>query len=146
MTPEQRRLVQSSWVQVLPKSETAAALFYSRLFELEPAAARLFRRDMREQGVLFMQMISVIVRGLDDLATLTPAVEALGRRHVGYGVESADHDAVGAAFLWALQRTLGEGFSPSVQVAWASTYKVVASIMRQAAAGGTAPTGAGSPA
>lgn len=144
MTPEQRRLVQSTWVQVLPKSETAAALFYSRLFELEPAAARLFRRDMREQGVLFMQMISVVVRGLDDLVALTPAVQALGRRHVDYGVETADYEAVGAAFLWALQRTLGDGFTPSVQVAWASTYQMVASIMRQAAAGGTAGAPEGS--
>jgi hemoglobin-like flavoprotein len=136
MTPEQRRLVQSTWLQVLPKSETAAALFYSRLFELEPAAARLFRRDMREQGVLFMQMISVIVRGLDDLGGLTPAVQALGRRHLGYGVEPADYEAVGAAFLWSLQRTLGDGFSPMVQAAWASTYQMVAAIMREAAAGG----------
>jgi hemoglobin-like flavoprotein len=146
MTPEQRRLVQSSWVQVVPKSETAAALFYSRLFELEPAAARLFRRDMREQGVLFMQMISVIVRGLDDLTALTPAVEALGRRHVDYGVETADYEAVGAAFLWALQRTLGDGFSPSVQAAWAGTYQMVASIMRQAAGAGTSGASEGSPA
>ena len=145
MTPEQRRLVQSTWVQVLPKSETAAALFYSRLFELEPAAARLFRRDMREQGVLFMQMISVIVRGLDDLSALTPAVQALGRRHVDYGVETADYESVGSAFLWSLQRTLGEGFSPAVQAAWASTYQVVATIMRDAAAAGPS-AGQGSPA
>jgi hemoglobin-like flavoprotein len=141
MTPEQRRLVQSSWVQVLPKSETAAALFYSRLFELEPAAARLFRRDMREQGVLFMQMISIIVRGLDDLTGLTPAVQSLGRRHVGYGVEAADYDAVGAAFLWALQRTLGDDFSPAVQAAWSSTYQMVAAIMREAAAGSSVAGG-----
>jgi len=107
-------------------------MFYSRLFELDPSAARLFRRDMREQGVLFMQMISVIVRGLDDLPELTPAVRALGRRHAGYGVETADYDAVGAAFLWALERTLGDDFTPATHAAWASTYQLVASIMRQA--------------
>ena len=144
MTPEQRRIVQSTWVQVLPKSETAAALFYSRLFELEPSAARLFKRDMREQGVLFMQMISVIVRGLDDLSALTPAVRALGQRHVGYGVELADYDAVGAAFLWALERTLGDDFTTATHAAWASTYQMVASIMRRSAsdAPAAAPEGA----
>ena len=132
MTPEQKRLVQSTWVQVLPKSETAAALFYSRLFELDPGAARLFKRDMREQGVLFMQMISVVVRGLDDLSALTPAVRSLGRRHTGYGVEAGDYEAVGTAFLWALERTLGDGFTPATHAAWASTYQLVASIMRAA--------------
>lgn len=139
MTPEQRRLVQSTWVQVLPKSETAAALFYSRLFELDPGAARLFRRDMREQGVLFMQMISVIVRGLDDLSALTPAVQALGQRHSTYGVEAADYEAVGTAFLWSLERTLGDGFTPATHAAWASTYQMVAAIMRRSASDATAP-------
>ena len=43
-----------------------------------------------------------------------------------YGVETTDYETVGAAFLWALQRTLGDGFSPAVQAAWASTYQMVA--------------------
>jgi len=73
-------------------------------------------------------------------------VQALGRRHVGYGVETADYEAVRAAFLWALQRTLGDGFNASVRAAWASTYQVIASIMRQAAGGGPSEPSEGSPA
>ena len=48
MTPQQVRLVQQSWAQVAPISDKAAALFYGRLFELDPDLKKLFRT---EQGV-----------------------------------------------------------------------------------------------
>jgi hypothetical protein len=36
MTPEQLVLVKESWAKVVPISETAAELFYGKLFELDP--------------------------------------------------------------------------------------------------------------
>lgn len=45
MTDDQIALVQSSFARVVPIRETAASLFYDRLFELEPAARPLFRGD-----------------------------------------------------------------------------------------------------
>jgi hypothetical protein len=36
MTPEQIDLVQSSFAKVAPIAETAAGLFYNRLFEIAP--------------------------------------------------------------------------------------------------------------
>ena len=43
-------LVQSSWDQVLPIADTAAKLFYGRLFEIDPALKPLFSQtDMVEQ-------------------------------------------------------------------------------------------------
>ena len=37
MTPESKSLVQESWTLVEPIADTAAALFYGRLFELDPS-------------------------------------------------------------------------------------------------------------
>ena len=50
MTPEHVRIVQATWVKVLPIKETAAQLFYERLFEMDPSLRAMFRGDMREQG------------------------------------------------------------------------------------------------
>ena len=36
MTPEQKELVKDSWAKVLPIQETAADLFYNRLFSEYP--------------------------------------------------------------------------------------------------------------
>ena len=142
MTPESKRRVQESWAKVEPISEVAAELFYNRLFELDPALRPLFRGDMKEQGKKLVQMLTVVVRGLDRLDDLVPAVEALGRRHAGYGVADNHYDTVAAALLWTLGRGLGDGFTPDVRQAWTDAYTLLATVMKRAAAGqpGVPPT------
>ena len=48
MTPHQKMLVQSTFAQVAPIAETAAALFYTRLFELDPSLRPMFTSDLQE--------------------------------------------------------------------------------------------------
>jgi len=81
VTPQQIDLVQASWKQVLPVTETAAQMFYGRLFFLDPSLRPMFVGDMREQGRKVMAMISFTVNGLGRLDELMPTVKALGRRH-----------------------------------------------------------------
>lgn len=135
MTPESKQLVRESWQKVEPVSEVAAALFYGRLFELDPRLRQLFRGDMEEQGRKLMQTLTVVVRGLDRLDALLPAVEALGRRHAGYGVHDAHYETVAQALLWALERSVGESFTPAAADAWAQAYGVLAAVMKRASAG-----------
>ena len=133
MTPHQKMLVQTSFAQVAPIDETAAALFYNRLFELDPALRPMFRGDIEEQGRKLMQMLAVAVRGLDDLGALVPAVHALGRRHAGYGVRDEHYETVAAALLWTLEAGLGEAFTPEVREAWGTVYWVLAETMKDGA-------------
>ncbi len=134
MTPEQVALVQSSWESVKPISEQAAELFYGRLFELDPDARALFKGDMQEQGRKLMVMITTAVNGLTRLEEIVPAVQALGVRHAGYGVTEAQYDTVGSALLWTLGQGLGDAFTEEVETAWATTYGILASTMKEAAA------------
>src|SRR4051794_14256527 len=78
MTTDQVRLVRKSWLKVQPIAPTAAALFYRRLFELDPAVRPLFKRDLDEQGRMLMSMLRLVVMGLDDLGRLLPSVRVLG--------------------------------------------------------------------
>jgi len=127
-------LVQSSWEQVLPIADTAAKLFYSRLFEIDPSLQPLFTKtDMAEQRKKLMQMITVAVRGLENIEELLPAIEALGRRHSGYGVIDAHYETVGSALLWTLEQGLGPAFTPEVRSAWTETYTVLAGVMQRGA-------------
>lgn len=134
MTPRQVELVQTTWEKVVPISDQAAALFYGRLFELDPELKPMFKSDIREQGKKLMQMITVAVRGLGDLGKLVSAVEDLGRRHVGYGVRKKDYDTVATALLWTLEKGLGADFTPEVKEAWVETYTILATTMQKAAA------------
>jgi hemoglobin-like flavoprotein len=133
MTLSQVALVQDSWMKVLPIADTAAALFYARLFALDPELKALFRGDMKQQGRKLMAMMSVAVHGLGRLETIVPALQDLGRRHAGYGVKDRYYERVGAAFLWALGQALGETFTPDVENAWSAAYGLLAQTMRDAA-------------
>ncbi len=139
MTPKQKTLVQVSFAKVAPIAEQAAELFYRRLFTLDPALKPLFKGDMQEQGRKLMRMIGTAVNGLDRLEALVPAVQDLGRRHVGYGVRPAHYDTVGAALLWTLEQGLGADFTPEVKTAWATVYGILAQTMKDAADAGTSP-------
>ena len=86
MTPRQIQIIQETFAQVESISDTAAALFYDHLFTLDPSLRHLFKGDMQEQGRKLMSMIAFAVKGLSRLETLVPGVQALGRRHAGYGV------------------------------------------------------------
>jgi hemoglobin-like flavoprotein len=142
MTPDQKALVQHSFEEVAPIADTAAALFYARLFELDPSLRPLFPGDMQEQGRKLMQMLTVAVRGLDRLDTLVPAVRALGRRHVAYSVRPEHFDTVGAALLWTLAQGLGPAFTPETRDAWAAVYSILASQMQAGMAEVTLPAAA----
>ena len=104
ISAEEIALVQSTFKMVVPIADTAAELFYGRLFEIDPALKPMFKGDMKEQGRKLMHMLSIAVAGLDDLDRLVPAVQALGRRHVGYGVRDAHYATVGSALLWTLEQ------------------------------------------
>ncbi|HTO44397.1 MAG TPA: globin family protein [Burkholderiales bacterium] len=134
MTPECIRIVQSTWVRLLPIKDLAAQLFYERLFETDPSLRALFRGDMREQREKVMQVIDAAVNGLSRLERITVAIQDLGRRHADYGVKDHHYDTVGAALLWMLDETLGAEFTPEAKRAWATVYDVLATTMREAAA------------
>jgi len=133
MTPQQIQMIQSTWIQVVPIADTAAGLFYGKLFELDPAVKPLFKGDMTEQGRKLMKTIGVVVNSLTRLEEILPTVQDLGKRHVAYGVEPRHYDTVGAALLWTLEQGLGPAFTPDVKAAWAAAYGTLASVMKEAA-------------
>src|SRR4051812_6884832 len=137
MSPTQASLVQDSFAKVVPINETAAGLFYKRLFEIDPGTMPLFAgTDMAAQGQKLMTTLGFVVAGLARPDTLVPAAQALARRHVGYGVTEAQYASVGAALLWTLGQGLGEGFTPEVEAAWTAAYTLLAGVMTEAVQAG----------
>ena len=133
MNSKQIALVQSSFARVAPIAETAADLFYQRLFDLDPSLRPLFRGDMKDQGKKLMAMLGTVVGGLRQLDRLVPGVRALGARHADYGVRDEHYDTVGAALLWTLEKGLGKAFTPETKEAWTTVYGILATTMKQAA-------------
>jgi hemoglobin-like flavoprotein len=133
VTSAQKQLVHNSFVKIAPIADDAAALFYRRLFQLDPRLKLMFRGDMSEQRKKLMQMITAAVKGLDHLEQLVPVLQDLGRRHAGYGVADAHYDIVGQALLWTLDKALGRDFTPELRHAWTTVYTLLATTMQDAA-------------
>jgi len=97
------------------------------------------RTAVRQAGDCFgaaRLAMTVFTHGENALAkpdTLLPAVRALGKRHVGYGVTPPHSATVGAALLATLEAGRGGAFTPEVKAAWTTAYTVIAGEMQAAA-------------
>ncbi len=132
MTPQQVALVRQSFAKVVPIREQAAALFYDRLFTIDPSTRPLFRGDMKSQGAKLMAAIGAVVKSLDRIEVMLDEIRSLARRHDRYGVRDEHYASVGAALLWTLEQGLGSDFTPEVREAWATAYGVLSSTMIEA--------------
>jgi hemoglobin-like flavoprotein len=134
MSPEQKHLVKTTWAMVVPIADTAAGLFYERLFAIDASTRPMFAStNMAEQRKKLMQALAFVVNGLDKTEQLLPTIQSLGRNHVRYGVTDAHYNSVGAALLWTLERGLKDAWTPSVKDAWIAAYTLVAGAMKDAA-------------
>ena len=134
MTPAQQQLIRTSWNAVEPIADDAATMFYDRLFESDPTVRPLFGyTDMDTQRRALMQMFAVVVRYIDRLDGITPELQALGRRHAGYGVGIDHYASVGRALIGTLEQGLGDAFTHETAIAWADAYRRVSSVMIEAA-------------
>jgi hemoglobin-like flavoprotein len=126
-------LVQRSWRAVHLVGDTAAELFYGKLFSIAPELRPMFRSDLRDQGRNLTAMISVAVHSLARPEKVALALRQLGARHAAYGVRDEHYSMVGAALLWMLEETLGEAFTPEVEDAWWAAFRFFASTMQEGA-------------
>ena len=134
MTPDHIQIVQETFEMIAPSAEIVAALFYERLFSLDPALRPLFKGDMGAQGQKLMSTLALVVRGLRRPEQIIPAVRHLGERHANYGVQPAHYRTVGEALLWTLALGLGARFTDEVKAAWEAAYTLLADLMQEAAA------------
>jgi hemoglobin-like flavoprotein len=127
-------LIRAAWAQLQPIAPQAAALFYAKLFERDPALRQLFKGEMAQQGERLMQMIGAAIGMLDRPVQLQAALAGLGQRHAGYGVQAAHYESVGAALLDTLAEGLGEAYTREQHEAWSALYNYIATRMQLAAA------------
>ncbi len=135
MTPENIAHVRGTWALVVPIADTAASMFYERLFTLDPSLRPMFANaDLAAQRRKLVQALALAVASLDRLDELVPTLEALGSRHASYGVQDAHYETVGQALIGTLEQGLGEAWTPETSAAWTEAYAIVAGTMRRAQA------------
>lgn len=145
-TDAEKDAIRKSWRLVVPIAETAADLFYKRLFELRPQYRSFFSDDMSGQKRKLLKMLAFVVKAMDwadadwqrevdPTEDLMLVVLAMGRRHAQlYKIPDESYAPVGEALLWTLDYGLGDAFSPPVRAAWTRLYGLISQTMRMGAA------------
>ncbi len=129
MTPNQIQLVQSSLPAIAAEQDQVARMFYARLFQLDPALRTLFKGDMVVQGQKLVTILSTLIFSLNRPDQIVPVLQALGQRHLAYGVQDSHYATVGSALLWTLERALGPEFTPEMREAWIALFFVASRTM-----------------
>ena len=144
LSEAQVQMVQDSFTKVAPIADTAASIFYDRLFTIAPEVKPMFAdADMAEQGKKLMTTIGIAVKGLTNLEKIVPTVQNLGVKHIDYGVKKEHFAIVGEALIFTLEKGLGDDWNEELKEAWATTYQILADTMIDAMEKATAEKAAG---
>jgi NAD(P)H-flavin reductase/hemoglobin-like flavoprotein len=125
--------LKETWAQVAEHGDDVPSYFYAHLFITNPELRELFPVAMNAQRDRLVSALGRVVSSVDDLGSVVPFVEQLGRDHRRFSVVAEHYDAVGASLLWTLGHFLGERWTNEVAADWAGAYGVVASTMVAAA-------------
>ena len=133
-SPLQVDLLESSFALLAPRAEELAERFYTRLFEVAPAARAMFPDEMAAQKRALIGALGMIVGSLRTPEKLAPYLDGLGRRHVDYGAVAAHYEVVGSVLLETMAGLAGPIWNDELNQAWATAYGAVSGLMQAAAA------------
>ena len=126
------QLICDSLIQVRPLADHIAESFYSHMFEIAPHLQKLFTGNMKTQGTMLMTSLELAVSSLDNMESILPSVQALGERHMSYGVRKEYYPYAKESFLWALERHLKGEFTPTLKNAWSEAFDTLIEVMGNA--------------
>jgi hemoglobin-like flavoprotein len=132
MDIDQAQLIRDSLIQVRPLADHIAESFYSHMFEIAPHLQKLFTGNMKTQGAMLMTSLELAVSSLDNMESILPSVQALGERHMSYGVKKEYYPYAKESFLWALEKHLKGEFTPTLKNAWSEAFDTLIEVMSNA--------------
>ena len=118
--------------------DEAPLYFYSHLFLTHPETRQLFPVSMAHQRDRLFAALGEVVARVDDLDSLVPILQQLGRDHRKFGTVAAHYPAVGASLLATLEH-FDDGWDGSLAADWTAAYQLVAQVMVEAAESVDAP-------
>ncbi|MEG4500121.1 pentapeptide repeat-containing protein [Microcoleus sp. F10-C6] len=123
-------VLESSFDKIKPRADEFAASFYENLFIAHPEFKPLFANiALEKQQKKLINALVLVVENLRSPEALGPVLNALGGRHIGYGVIPKYYGLVGDALLMAFEQYLQEDWTPEVKLAWTDAYRAITALM-----------------
>lgn len=120
--------------------QRAGELIFQRIFELEPSSKGLFQFKEEHdysQHPQYLALAKIMVDMIDmtmgflgpDLEPLADDLQALGKRHIKYGVPPEFFPIMERAVLYALDELLHEKFTKDDRQSWETIFHFIISHM-----------------
>jgi NAD(P)H-flavin reductase/hemoglobin-like flavoprotein len=125
--------LKDSFDRVAGEGDAVALFFYSDLFVRNPHLRDMFPIGMGGQRDKLLRALGHIVSQVDDLQSLVPFLQQLGRDHRKFGIVAEHYPHVGASLLATLRHFSGQAWTEDVESDWNAAYSLVAKVMLEAA-------------
>jgi NAD(P)H-flavin reductase/hemoglobin-like flavoprotein len=124
--------MRASFGKAAAAGDEAPLYFYSHLFLSHPETRRLFPVSMAHQRDRLFAALGEVMARVDDLDSLVPILQELGRDHRKFGTVAEHYPAVGASLLATLEH-FDDEWSPELAQDWTAAYQLIAKVMIDAA-------------
>ncbi len=124
--------MRANFARAAATGDEAPLYFYSHLFLSHPETRAMFPVSMAHQRDRLFAALGDVVARVDDLESLVPILQQLGRDHRKFGTLAAHYPAVGASLLATLEH-FDDEWTPELAKSWSEAYDVVATVMIEAA-------------
>ena len=125
--------LQISWGLVAQYGDQVPLYFYSNLFVAHPHLRDMFPLGMAAQRDKLVTALGSVISSVDDLPSVVPVLQQLGRDHRRFAVVRDHYPAVGGALLATLEHFLGEDWTAELAADWTAAFNLVAGVMIEAA-------------
>jgi NAD(P)H-flavin reductase len=124
--------MRANFAKAAAAGDEAPLYFYSHLFLSHPETRALFPVSMAHQRDRLFHALGDVVKYVDDLDSLVPILQSLGRDHRKFGTVAEHYPAVGASLLATLEH-FDPGWNADLAQDWTAAYQLVAKVMIDAA-------------
>jgi nitric oxide dioxygenase len=133
LSPETIALVKATVPALAAHGPVITRTMYRRLFVREDIRALFNQANQGDGGAQVHALAAAILayaKNIDNLGALTPVVERIAHKHVGFHILPEHYPFVADALLGAIAEVLGDAATPEIIKAWGEAYWFLAEILK----------------
>ena len=111
------RLIQKSYISVLPHKKKFRRSFYNTIMEIDPKTRDLFRETFLNFDSL-PDSIEMMVKYANGSKITKDEIKAEGLKHKTYGVHPRQFKLIHTAAIDSFKEFMGDEFTPEMEKSW----------------------------
>jgi len=122
--------LRGSFELVVERAPDVVHRFYGILFSRYPQVRPMFSRNSAaQQEKMLTQALAAVIEHLEDAPWLETQLQAMGAKHVSYGVSDDMYPWVGECLVAAMKDAAGDGWTPRIETAWTDAFGAISGLM-----------------